>query len=193
MYDYSIGARTALTGTPSASASGSTVTGVSTLFETEVQPGDYILLGDEVRIVDVVDNDTQLETTLNFTEDHFSVTGSVVRLLNVESDLGLPAPHGIWTPYTQPTVLGNGLVRGAGWRTAEWKWGFVTRAQRQILRAFCPAPAASANVYIKTRTVENSDAYVVYNANLVWPQQEEPQAGRRLEFSLKFQGLVAWP
>lgn len=194
MYDYCIGTVTRLTGSVTfTSASGDTVTGSSTLFLTELQPGDYLYLGGDAKIVATVDSDVQLEVAAPFPTDHAAVTGYRVRLKNIEKDLGLPAPHGLWTPYTQPVVLGDGMVRGAGWMTAEWKWGFITRAQRQILRAFCPAPNASAIVYIKTRTVENSDAYVTYYANMIWPQQEEPQAGRRLDFSLKFQGLVAWP
>jgi hypothetical protein len=189
-YDYAIGVMTALTGTFT-TATSIGVFGSGTNFDGELLPGDYLNIGGEARIVNDVVSDTELTVTVAYGDNYTGLPATRVRLLNVETDLGLPAPRGIFTPYTQPVVLGNGLVRGAGWKTAEWRWGFITRAQRQTLRAYCAG--ASANVYIKTRTVDNSDAYVIYNANLIWPQQEEPQAGRRLDFILKFQGLVAWP
>lgn len=189
-YDYCIGTSVALTGTVATSGS-VVVIGSGTDFNTELQAGDYLTIGGETRIVSVVSDATHVTVAVAYTSTASGLTARRVRLANLESGLGLPAPHGLFTPYTQPVTLGDGSVRGAGWKSAEWRWGFLSRTQRDILRAYCAG--ASAGVYIKTRTVDSADTFAMYSAKMVWPPQEEPQAGRRLEFNVKFQGLVAWP
>ena len=189
-YEYRLGANTALAGTVATSGT-TAVVGSGTAFDTALQAGDYLTIGAETRIVATVTDGTHLTVTVAYTPTASGLSAARVRLANLETALGLPAPHGLFTAYSQPIGLGNGLVRGAGWQTAEWQWGFISRAHRDLLRAYCPG--ASASVYIKTRTNDSADAFAIYAAKMLWPQQEDPQAGRRLEFSLKFQGLVLWP
>ncbi len=189
-YSYKIGQAFSATGTAAITSGSAAVTGTGTAFDREFQAGDYLTVAGLTRLVATVDSATSLTVTAAFTLAASDQTATRVRLASVES-LGLPAPRGLFTPFTQAVTLGDGGVRGAGWKTAEWRWGFVTRAQRDALRAYCPG--ASAEVYISTRTVDSSDAYGVFRARMLWPQQEEPQAGRRLDFSIKFQGLIPWP
>jgi hypothetical protein len=84
--------------------------------------------------------------------------------------------------------LGNGQIRGGGWQVAEWRWGFLTRGQRDQLRTFCTT--ASNVVAIATRTNE-SDTYANFSAIMVWPMEEIKDAGRRVPFVIKFQKLTA--
>ncbi len=189
-YSYKVGQAFSAAGTVAITSGSVTVAGTGTAFDAEFSAGDYVTIAGETRLVATVESATSLTVTANFTTTASAQAAARVRLTNVES-LGLPPPRGLFTPFTQAVTLGDGSVRGAGWKAAEWKWGFVTRAQRDILRAYCPG--ASAEVFISTRSVDSSDAYGVFRARMLWPQQEEPQAGRRLDFSIKFQGLIPWP
>ncbi len=111
---------------------------------------------------------------------------------NVEADGSgnYAAPKFLWKPYTKPTVLGDGTVRGAGWAEVVWSWDVMTETQRNWLRAFCPAQ--SADVWIKTPTFDNSGAFVTYHAVMVWPtDSEERDAKRRVKFQIKFQRLTS--
>jgi len=193
-YQYEIGLLTTTTGTVAVSASSSAVTGTSTAFLSEYQAGDYILVADQTRIVQTVTNDTSLAVTVAFSSPASGQVPQRVRLTNVENLLaGFPAPKGVFQPYTIALPLEDGGVRGGGWKKAVWKWSFVTQAQRDTLRAYCPG--ASADVYIKTRTVDNADAYAIYSAKMLWPgpDPEQRDALRRIDFELTFQALIAWP
>ena len=100
----------------------------------------------------------------------------------------VPEPKSRYQPYSQMLPLSSGSVRGGGWAAATWSWGFLTRAQRDQLRTFCPA--ASSDVWIRTRTMDSDDAYQVYRGIMVWPvEQEEKDAGRRINFEITFQRL----
>jgi len=115
--------------------------------------------------------------------------GSTAGMTNIESlTTPVPAPHSSFQPYSQAIPLGNGLVRGGGWQVAEWRWGFLTRAQRDQLRTYCTT--ASNTVAICTRTNE-SDTYANFSAIMIWPQEENKDAGRRVPFVVKFQKLTA--
>lgn len=103
----------------------------------------------------------------------------------------LPPPRSTFKPYSQAVNLGNGRVRGNGCPVTEWRFGFLKQAQRDQLRTFCPG--ASAEVYIKTRQNDSADSYQVYTAVMVWPEEEEKRAGRRLDFVVKFRNLVEYP
>jgi len=112
-------------------------------------------------------------------------------MANLE-DLTTPVdpPKSSFWPHSRYVNLGNGQVRGAGFARAEWRWGFVTQAQRNQLRTFCTG--ASAEVYIQTRKNDTSDAYQVYTAVMVWPEEEQRENGRRLDFVIEFRDLVEY-
>lgn len=120
----------------------------------------------------------------------YEIGASYVGMTNVE-DLATPlsAPKSTFLPYSQLLNLGEGTVRGSGWATATWRFGFLTQSQRNQLRTFCTS--ASASVYIKTRKNDTSDAYEVYTAVMIWPE-ENKDAGKRLDFVLAFQNLEVY-
>lgn len=99
----------------------------------------------------------------------------------------IPAPKSSFQDYTEYIQLGSGEMKGVGWPVAEWHWDFLTQAQRNQLRTFCTG--ASETVYIRTRKNDSSDAYANYLAVMIWPIAEDKDAGRRLDFTIKFQAL----
>lgn len=190
-YSYCIGVSFALAGTV-AIAGSTTVTGTATSFDTQLVSGDYLTIAGETRIVDTVSDATHLTVTVAYTGTAIAVAGARVRLVNVET-LGVPAPRTRFIAYSTPITLGDGSTRGAGWRQVEWRWGYISRAGRVALRAYCAG--ASAAVYIKTQTNEDTttDTYGIYSAQMLWPQSEDKSAGRRLDFALQFRALVNFP
>lgn len=118
--------------------------------------------------------------------------GSTASTTNLESlSTPITATKSTFHPYSVMLPLGDGTVRGAGWPTAEWRWGFLSQAQRDALRAFCSG--ASASVYIRTRINDTSDAYKYFTATIIWPiESEERDAGRRLDFVIQFQKMVEY-
>jgi hypothetical protein len=111
------------------------------------------------------------------------------------ASLGIPNPHPVWKPAVSVGKAGDnsGRLLGAPWVT--WQWGFISQAVRDILRTYCVG--ATAQVYIWTPTTENvstvPNARQRYLAQLWWPapmKEENPDAGRRLQFELVFKQLV---
>lgn len=116
----------------------------------------------------------------------FEIGTTLGGMVNVETlDSGnLPAPKATYKPYSELIPLGNGSVRGTGYPTIVWKWGILSRSARDALRTYCPG--SSALVYIKSQAIDSADAYVTYLAWMVWPEEEDRQASRRVEFSIEF-------
>lgn len=101
----------------------------------------------------------------------------------------VPFPKSTFQPYMEYLALGSGGVRGAGFPFATWQYGYLTQAQRNMLRSYCSG--AQATVYIWTRVNDNSDAYIAYQALMIWPLVEERDAFRRISFTIEFRNLVA--
>lgn len=122
----------------------------------------------------------------------YEIAASGGTLSNVESlTVPVPAPKSTFHLYSQLIPLGDGTVRGSGWPTAEWRWGILTRAQRDQLRSIITG--ASVAVDLRTRTMDSTDSYKYYHAVAVWPiDSEERDAGRRVDFVIKFQKLVEY-
>jgi hypothetical protein len=121
--------------------------------------------------------DYQIGTTSSMTN---------VESLTVASGDPVPAPKSSFKPYADKLALGDGTARGVGFPSATWHWGYLTLAQRNALRVFCSGQSAA--VYIRTR--KDDDTYANYTATLIWPDEEEKEAGRRLDFTLQFIRLV---
>ncbi len=114
-------------------------------------------------------------------------SGSMVRLdlLTVPVD----PPKSTLQQYADKIKLVSGLYRGLGFPTATWIWATIPRNQRDQLRSFCPGQ--SAWVYIRTRTMDNSDSFATYYAVMLWPIQDEARdAERRMTLTIKFENLV---
>ncbi len=110
--------------------------------------------------------------------------------------LGKPAdPQWTYEPYSGYRDLGDGTRRGIGFPVATWHWQHLTDVQRETLRALCPSPAISANVYIRTLTNESTAGvrtYGNFSAVMFWPPtSEDKQAGHVIGFTLEFHNLVA--
>jgi hypothetical protein len=101
----------------------------------------------------------------------------------------VPAPKGVYSPGVSKVRLGNGLWRWLGLPTTEWRWGFLSQAQRDMLRTFCTG--TSALVSIRTRLNDSADSYGYFDAILEWPA-EDKDAERRLEFTIKFTNLIPY-
>jgi hypothetical protein len=191
LYSYEIGTEFTGSGTAASTASSTAVTGSSSAFDTEFAAGYLIIVAGETRVVDAIADSTHLTVTENFTTGsggQQAYTGA--NTVNLE-DLTTPldAPRSSFVDYSQTIPLGDGTVRGAGWPIAEWRWGYMSQAQRDQLRTFCTG--ASAAVYVRTRENDTSDAYQRYTCTMIWPTDgEEKVHGKRLDFVVTFQNLV---
>lgn len=116
------------------------------------------------------------------------------------SGLSTPVPFPAWTfqPWAEAVQLGDGKIGGFGLPKATWKWGFLTQAQRDMLRTFCTGK--SALVYIRTLENETHEitpsttpktytSYRDYLAVMIWPEKEDVFATRRLDFTIEFQQM----
>lgn len=115
-----------------------------------------------------------------------TTSGGMVTL----ASLGIPDPKGEYFNYSDLRNLGDGTVRGVGYPRAVWRWGFLSRADRDALRTYCTGVASSA-IYIQTRTLDSTDVFDDFSATMIWPAEEERSAGRRLSFEIEFRNLVA--
>lgn len=119
-------------------------------------------------------------------------SGSMIDLQSLTvsgSPIPVDPPKSTMMPYSDSITLISGLVRGLGYPTCTWMWSVIPRAQRDALRQFCPGQ--SANVYIRTKTMDNSDIYANYAAVMVWPTlEEERDATRRVNLKITFKTMV---
>lgn len=115
-------------------------------------------------------------------------SGSMVKLESLATPVTYP--KGFYRPYAEEKQLVSGLVRGVGYPVAIWQWDVIPRAERDMLRTFCPGQ--SANVYIRTKTLDSSDSYANFYAVMVWPiQDEQRDVQRRTTFKIEFRFLVS--
>lgn len=119
-------------------------------------------------------------------------TGALVTL----ASLGIVNPHPTWIPAVSKAKLGDNSARLLGAPQVVWSWGFIQGAQRDILKTYCPN--ASAVVYLITPTVNVvssvPNASQRYICQMIWQSPEspeDPQTGRRLNFSITFRQLVS--
>lgn len=128
------------------------------------------------------------------TNDDFKIGTTLMGMVTLAS-LGIPDPHPIYGTGVQSIKLGNNAARTIGRPVLIWSWGFVSQSQRDTLRAYIPN--ASAELYIRSVTTEQiaavPNAAQDFLCQAWWPapnQPEDPQTGRRLEFSITFRQLV---
>jgi len=119
----------------------------------------------------------------------FEIGETEVGMVNVE-ELTVPvfAPKSSYKRYQVEVDLGDLTVRGFGRPSATWRWGFLTLAQRDQLKEFCPN--ASNRIFIQTKQRDDTEEYVVFEAVMVWPEGEEVTAGRVLDFVVAFRDMV---
>jgi hypothetical protein len=185
-----------VTGTVSITAASRSVIGVGTNFQTlGLKAGATILVaGEEHTLRDDPINDTNI-TTVNVWGQTAAGQAYVAYAMLDLNFSGIPFPQGLYNPYSQLLDLGDGSIRGGGWATAEWHWGYLTRGQRQSLAGYLPVNAPSRGnpgVFVRLRTAvnENNDAFVTFKGQALWPYPEKKDFQRRPDFVLKFRALV---
>jgi hypothetical protein len=191
-YSYSICDPTTAahgTGTISVGAASKAVTGVTTSFTTQLVVGDVIISDGQTLAVAAIADNTHLTLQSNTVGAISGAAFDYATLVNLES-LSTPVypPKSTYRPYTEAVTLASGKLRGLGRPVALWQWGFITRAMRDKLRTYCTGKSAA--VYIRTRTNESSDAYSTFSAVMMWPDDEDKQTGRRVNFAVDFKNIV---
>lgn len=122
----------------------------------------------------------------------FKIGTTLVGMVNVESLVAgvfpMPAPRAGYQPYAEYITLGDNSVSGIGKPLVIWRFGLLSLAQRDALRVYCTGPSTS--IFIRTMTNDSADSYANFSGIMVWPLNEERDAGRRLNFDLTFQQLT---
>jgi hypothetical protein len=180
---------TPVSGSGSVTLNGTTaVVGSTSAFTTQSAVGDVISVNDEPRVITVVTDNTHLTVATAFTQTASGQDYTFYPMVNVESLTGTPLPPASdFQAYSKPTPLANGTVRGLGWSLASWRWGWLTAAQRNALKALCSG--ASVETFIKTRN--DANALAVYKCVMVWPERENRYSGNFLDFVLQFRKVIA--
>jgi hypothetical protein len=196
-YDYRISngsTQAAGDGTISVSIGFNNLTGSGSHFLTQAHVGDLIIVspGQIVGVVGLVINDTSLTLNLN---SNILVSGAAYAIdpmKNIETITPVfPfAPKSVPKLWYQSVDLGDGTKRGLGAPLTTWQFGFVTQAFRDAMRAYCPAPNSAFNVTIRTRGLDSADAYQTCAATMIWPDDENREATRRVPFSILFRGMI---
>lgn len=112
--------------------------------------------------------------------------GTSAGSMELLSDLNVFWPFWEYEPFSAAQQGGDGLVKGGGWATATWHWGFLTYAQYQVLRTYCTGKSATWYV----RTPKTTYDYLNVEVKVEWPDNERWHQGRVLDFELKFTDLT---
>ena len=121
----------------------------------------------------------------------FEIGSTYVGMVNVEElPVPLPPPASTYRRYALQIDLGDDMARGFGLPAASWRWQVLTLAQRDQLKTFCSS--ASAQVFIQTKKRDSTEVYDEFTAVMIWPEEEEAQAGRVLDFVIEFRSLVEY-
>ena len=117
--------------------------------------------------------------------------GTTSSTTNLES-LTTPVnpPRGTFVEWSRTYDRADGLVAADGYPVASWHFDVLTQAMVTQLRTFCSGK--SANVYIKTRKLDNS--FVKYSAVMIWDDKQMEKRvfnGRYLDVEIEFRKLVA--
>jgi hypothetical protein len=179
------------TGTITVSNNDTAVVGSTTAFTTELVVGDVVIFDGVTYAVDAITDNTHLTISRPAEAAESGLAFTYYNLTNVEALTGAARfmPRSSFRPYTEAVQLANGKLRGLGRPIATWRWGFITQTVRDSLRAFCNNMKSNA-VYVRTKTNENADSYQTFTGTIVWPDDEDRQTGRRINFELILKNLV---
>jgi hypothetical protein len=119
---------------------------------------------------------------MTITSYGIGTTSSVTPLKSLGTSIPNPKPP--FKYYAKTDIMASSKVVGRGLPIIAWQWGFLTRAQRDQLRQFCIG--ASSIVYITTITNDNADAFAMYKCRMKWPETDDRDASRRINFTLTF-------
>lgn len=112
--------------------------------------------------------------------------GSSLGTMQTFHELGLMTPYqDAYVPYSVEVEGADALVSGHGWATTALRWGFISQADRDLLKSFCPGK--SAIVYVRLR---NDDwDWCICKVVMIWQAENPPITGTILDFSVKLRVL----
>jgi hypothetical protein len=196
--NYKIALLTSITtGTGTMDVSGVNITGHSSAFLTELNVGDVLVdpIAGEAHAVATITSNTVATVNTAFVEIASGLTVKFTTLVNIESFAKQLAPKGSFQPYAEALNLGNSRLRGGGLPTDTWHWGFMPKASRESLRAYCTG--ASAEVFMRTRVIDGTaadgeDKFQTFDAIMLWPLNESADRplGTRVPFSIQWRAMV---
>jgi hypothetical protein len=189
-YSYEIGLGFAGTGTATVTRGSANVTGAGTDFTAEFKAGYLIEIASEWRVVSAVTSGSTLTVSAPWGTSGSAQAIAGASLTNVTAlTTPVPAPKSAPRPWVQAVALGSGRQRAQGKPLTVWNFSYLTRAQRDQLRTFCPGK--SANVYIRSRGIDQADAYQYCQAIMLWPDEEARDSlGYRVPLAVTFQFLI---
>ncbi len=169
------------------------VNGTASAFDTQLAPGSLLFVGANVIAVTSIQDPLRLTLQLPAPAG-YSGAFTYVNPTNVEDITpGIFPPKPTFQPWADKRDLGNGLMRAMGQPIGSWEWGYLTQGQRDALRAYCVG--ISNRVYLRTRGIDNLDAYLTYQAVIIWPDVENRVAFKsakasREQFILQMRDMV---
>lgn len=189
-YSYEIGTEFSGTGTATVTSGSTAVSGSASHFDTEFAAGYLIRVAGQWRVVASVTSATALTVGAAWGTSGSAQAITGVNLKNVTAlSTPVPAPKPVPKLWATAQPLGSGLQRALGKPSTVWQFSYLKRAQRDKLRTFCTGK--SANVYIRSRGLDNADAYLYYQAVMLWPDDEARDSlGYRVPLAVTFQFLV---
>lgn len=95
-------------------------------------------------------------------------------------------PIGDFQRWAVTMDTGDALMRALGRPIATWYWCYIGNVSRAALRAYCTGK--SARVYIRTENDPNLHTSRVYQAAMIWPDNEGLY--NQDEFRITFRDLV---
>ena len=116
-----------------------------------------------------------------------TTSGNMVSVTDAAT-FGLDAlvPIPLFRPWVATASLGNALARALGRPVAAWLWPWIPYDQRDGLKTYCTNK--SARVFIQTQKVKCGDQWSVYEAVMLWPDDESQIGGP--QFRIEFRDLV---
>lgn len=105
-------------------------------------------------------------------------------------DLTVPVrpPLVDYAPGTIEQENMDGEVEDLGSPTAELRWNYLPRTERDSLRTILPTK--STRIYVYIPTTENGDEYKTYHCIAVWPRENRELVTVRTDFVIKLKNLV---
>jgi len=113
--------------------------------------------------------------------------GTSLGTLQTFRELGLAnAPYqDAYAPYSVEVEAADALVYGHGYPTTALRWGFISQADRDLLKGYCPGK--SAITYVRLR---NDDwEWCICKAVMIWQPENPPVTGVILDFSIQLRVL----
>ena len=178
------------TGTLSCTAGTINVTGVGTLFSTELEVGDILKVGAVYLAILIITDDThltlQVAPVANISGAAFTYT-----TLPLVDGFSTPAEILVSEPVRWQEVrdTGDGLARGLGRPSTTWTWTNIGSTLFGALQSICSSK--SVRVYVRTVNDVRLGTYRTYEAALIWPDDEGKYGqNNTMAFRLEFRDMV---